>query len=105
MNWARLTLDFIVGSVLSGLVFCMVSFATVMWCISPWSGMAGSKIEIGFPVKFYYLYIGQDLHGFDGNVFLKEVLVYWTLITLVYVAARRNWQVAQRSSGILDRVD
>ena len=102
MSWSRVAFDFIVGTLLSVLVFCTVSSATVMWCISPWSGMAGQKIEIGFPIKFYYLYVGLDLHGFAGNMFIKEALVYWAITTTLYLGFRHATNRKSASSDVLD---
>ena len=104
MNWGRLVLHFIVGSVLSGLVFCTASFATFCWYVSPWSGFRGYQVKVGWPVEYYdrFLLDGAIHHGFEGKVFLLQVLGYWVVVTGGYILSKWSPSSVESTTDALD---
>ncbi len=90
-----MTKKIIIGTTYSFIVFCIISYFSVMYSLLQSVGNLSMKpvTNIGFPFKYYYQFWLSDSDspncGWNIDAFFYDVLITWIIVTLTYLIIKR----------------
>lgn len=85
--------DLLKATFYSMVVFCVISYFSVVYSLLPRDISEKPVTNIGFPYKYYYQFwaSGSDSPncGWKKNAFIYDALITWSIVTLIYYVIRR----------------